>query len=120
MSVFRLNDLMSFLYDISLYWYKYIFQICIYWDYICQLYITKPYHQRKIERHSVAIDVIKVKHDDVQKAFYRAYFFSFLADAVMTNFPTATELDLRNAIGQHFKQAPGRVGGGGIEIENNS
>ncbi len=32
------------------------------------------------------------------------FFFSNLADAVMTNFPAATELDLRNAVGKHFKQ----------------
>ncbi|KAI7811044.1 hypothetical protein IRJ41_009704 [Triplophysa rosa] len=34
--------------------------------------------------------------------------------AVMTNFPKGTEFDIVNAIGEHFKEAPGRAGGGYI------
>lgn len=41
------------------------------------------------------------------------FFFFHLADAVMTNFPSANEWEIKNAISGHFKQAPGRAGGGG-------
>ncbi len=40
----------------------------------------------------------------MSKMLFLCYFFSYLADAVMTNFPVEIELDLRNAVGKHFKQ----------------
>ena len=51
----------------------------------------------------------------VNNAFLEQSFFFFfhLADAVMTNFPSANEWEIKNAISGHFKQAPGRAGGGG-------
>ena len=38
----------------------------------------------------------------------------------MTNFPSATEWEIKNAISGHFKQAPGRDGGGGFGYKANN
>ncbi|KAL1251117.1 hypothetical protein QQF64_018913 [Cirrhinus molitorella] len=37
-----------------------------------------------------------------KEAFEKTALFSVIRDAVMTNFPAATELDLRNAVGEAF------------------
>ncbi|TRY98356.1 hypothetical protein DNTS_021783 [Danionella cerebrum] len=48
-----------------------------------------------------------------KKAFENTFLFSVITEAI--RFPHATELDVRNAIGDHFKQAPGRAWGGGYK-----
>ncbi|XP_073713968.1 uncharacterized protein [Misgurnus anguillicaudatus] len=55
----------------------------------------------------------------LKKAFEKTALFSVIKDAVLNNFPEATELEVKAAIGGHFKQAPGRTGGGGYKSKYN-
>ncbi|XP_052462909.1 serine/arginine repetitive matrix protein 2 isoform X28 [Carassius gibelio] len=55
-----------------------------------------------------------------KKSFQSTALFSVIRDAVMTSFPSATELEIKTAISNHFKQAPGRAGGGGYGSKVNS
>ncbi|XP_073671204.1 uncharacterized protein [Paramisgurnus dabryanus] len=55
----------------------------------------------------------------LKKAFEKTALFSVIKDAILNNYPEATELEVKSAIGGHFKQAPGRTGGGGYKSKYN-